>query len=120
MQIVMAGLRGFEAQAQSYITNVCKQRGCVYAGSNFFSGEPDCKVKYSDEVVRDFETDGCAAAAIPVDTDDWNQEAPVIPVTIFGNGQVSLTKFSVPKDRHRQQLVREAGREGQRTVFQAE
>jgi len=99
----MAGLTGHEAQAQSYITNVCKQRGCVYVGSNV-AGEPDCRVKYPEEVVRDFETDGCAAAAIPVDADNWSQEAPVIPVTIFGNGK-QTRDFIYVKDVVRANLM---------------
>lgn len=73
----MAGRAGFLESEATAVQNICATNGCVYA-----TRKPSCSIKYSEEVVMDFqEPDGCQVAAI-----DDDQKNYVIPGTMTSDG----------------------------------
>lgn len=108
----MAGRTGFLESEEAAVRKICVTFGCVYA-----TVKPNCSIKYSDEVVIDFqEKDGCQVAAVATD-----QEQYVMPGAMTSDGFTPFENASSMYQEALEQTItsrqRPSGRPGGQVIF---
>ncbi len=95
----MATTPGWRERESALVSTICKPYNCVYEATHD-DGEHYCSVKYSDQVVYDFDTDGCAVAA------QYDQKNPfsIRPGEMTRQGFIPFDQKPVTSEFHRRNL----------------